>query len=325
MALNSQRLLLQLGTTLLVEVSDLVLRHWYHWHLPMRIRAVGVNQTAVGCRLAVQYDILALFAGEVAHRILAHRLHIQALVAYLDHFVQIRQGLVLVHLSQAQFFDEELLDFLELADFLRRLGHFVVFVLHSHVVLLTILAFDQSLRLDFHALELALAGLDLVPLMPLAEILALLFTDPTLEQLLLLRNQNSLHAQRPLLLCNPFLPQILHVLLLLEPVDLLPPLELFDTLLLADQLLLHLALMPISRLQKLLSFLVGDVSQFLGTLLLEYQPLDAILQSVLLELAVPLHVAGLQHPDAVSDNLTSHAKAVVDNAQTAGGVTHALS
>ena len=107
---------------------------------------------------------------------------------------------MLIHLRQTEFFDEQLLDLLELADFLRRLMDLVVLILHPHGVLLAIFALDQPLRLDFHALELPLAGFDLVPLMPLPEVLTLLFADPTLEQLLLLSDQYSLHAKRALLL-----------------------------------------------------------------------------------------------------------------------------
>ena len=110
--------------------------------------------------------------------------------------------------------------------------------------------------------------------------------------------------------------------LLEKSIRLLSPLQLLEAFLLSDQLFLHLALVAVPGLQKLLGFLVGDVGQFLRALLLEHQPFDAVLERPLLVLAVSLHIPGLEHSNSVSDDLAAHAEAVIDDAQTASGVTH---
>ena len=107
------------------------------------------------------------------------------------------------------------------------------------------------------------------------------------------------------------------MLLLDDSVAFLPALELLYPFLLANQFVFHLLLVTISGLEQLLGFLVGNVGELLGALLLEDQPLYAVLERSLLELAVPLHVAGLEHADAVPDDLSADAKAVIHNTEAA--------
>jgi len=73
---------------------------------------------------------------------------------------------------------------------------------------------NLTLRLVLHGNELTRASVNIVPLRPLPEVFVLLVSYAAFEQLFLLCHQNSLHAQRALLLLKLGLAHTLCMLLL---------------------------------------------------------------------------------------------------------------
>ena len=122
-----------------------------------------------------------------------------ALVTNLDNLVQVREGLVLIKLSHAQFFHQKFFYVFKLTNLLADLLDFLVFLFLLQLVVLALLVFDDALAFDLHVDELPLALVDGVPLPALAVVVRLFLANPFFKQLFFLVDHDSLEPDSALL------------------------------------------------------------------------------------------------------------------------------
>lgn len=192
-------------------------------------------------------------------------------VADLHDLVQVGEGLVLVDLRYTQLLYQQLLDLLHLLD-LKRIRvsdrtyfvidglYFVVPLLLKHLVVLTLLVFDDFLALEFHVEELAFAHVDLVMDLPPSVVLVFFFADALFEQLFFLVHHHSFKAHGALLQLNLAALKFLGMVILKVLVHFLPLLDLLKLLLLSNPLLFQFLMVPVSGPKQLLRLLVRNVS-----------------------------------------------------------------
>lgn len=113
--------------------------------------------------------------------------------------MKVCQCLMLIHLRHSQFFNEQFLNFFELIDFIIRPIYLCILLIYEVLIVLSLLVFDHALTFKFHLQELSFTLIDLVPLTSFTEVVILFLFYSTLEELLLLCDEDAFCSQYPLL------------------------------------------------------------------------------------------------------------------------------
>lgn len=110
---------------------------------------------------------------EILQLILLNLLYVNSWIAYLDYFVEVGQGLVLVHLGHTKLLNQKSLHILKLLDFLVHFLDLLMTFVYLCLIIDLLLVLDHPLTLQLHMDELSLAGVYFVSLLALFVVVVL--------------------------------------------------------------------------------------------------------------------------------------------------------